>query len=97
MTVQSPIPDFAAARRAMVDSQLRPQGVADSAVLAAMGMIARDRLVAQHTPPMAYAHRPLPPPAAPPPAPPTVLPPLPLPPPPPPPPRLPPAPPPTPP
>ena len=37
MTVQSPIPDFAAAREAMVESQLRPQGVTDPAVLAAMG------------------------------------------------------------
>src|SRR5438067_7380476 len=57
MTVQTPIPDFAAARRAMVDSQLRPQGVADSAVLAAMGMIERERFVAQDIRPMAYADR----------------------------------------
>ena len=40
MTVQSPIPDFAAARAAMVESQLRPQGVTDPAVLDAMGTIA---------------------------------------------------------
>ena len=26
-----PLPDFAAARRAMIDSQLRPQGVSDPA------------------------------------------------------------------
>ena len=38
MTVQSPIPDFAAAREAMVESQLRPQGVTDAGVLKAMGV-----------------------------------------------------------
>ena len=45
MTVQSPIPDFAAARSAMVESQLRPEGVTDRAVLAAMGSVAREQFV----------------------------------------------------
>ena len=45
MTVQTPIPDFAAARLAMVESQLRPQGVTDRGVLDAMGAIARERFV----------------------------------------------------
>ena len=42
MTVQSPIPDFAAAREAMVESQLRPQGVTDPGVLDAMGKVRRE-------------------------------------------------------
>ena len=41
MTVQTPIPDFAAARAAMVENQLRPEGVTDPAVLDAMGTVAR--------------------------------------------------------
>ena len=57
MTVQTPIPDFAAARLAMVDSQLRPQGVADPAVLAAMGSIQRERFLPDHTRPLAYVDR----------------------------------------
>jgi protein-L-isoaspartate(D-aspartate) O-methyltransferase len=57
MTVQSPIPDFAAARAAMVENQLRPQGVTDRAVLDAMGAIAREDFVADDIRPMAYADR----------------------------------------
>src|SRR3954469_762760 len=57
MTVQSPIPDFAAAREAMVESQLRPQGVADPAVLRAMGRIARERFLPKPTRPLAYVDR----------------------------------------
>lgn len=57
MTVQTPIPDFAAARLAMVDSQLRPQGVTDAAVLGAMGTIARERFLPDHTRPLAYVDR----------------------------------------
>jgi len=57
MTVQTPIPDFAAARLAMVDSQLRPQGVTDAAVLGAMGAIARERFLPDHTRPLAYVDR----------------------------------------
>jgi len=57
MTVQSPIPDFAAARAAMVESQLRPQGVTDPGVLAAMGRIPRERFLPSHTRPLAYADR----------------------------------------
>jgi len=57
MTVQSPIPDFAAAREAMIESQLRPQAVADPAVLQAMGSIARERFLPSHTRPLAYADR----------------------------------------
>jgi protein-L-isoaspartate(D-aspartate) O-methyltransferase len=57
MTVQSPIPDFAAAREAMVESQLRPQGVTDPAVLLAMGRVERERFLPGHTRPLAYVDR----------------------------------------
>src|SRR3954449_11009394 len=57
MTVQSPIPDYAAAREAMVESQLRPQGVTDAAVLQAMGRIERERFLPKHTRSLAYVDR----------------------------------------
>jgi protein-L-isoaspartate(D-aspartate) O-methyltransferase len=57
MTVHSPIPDFAAAREAMVESQLRPQGVTDTAVLEAMGRIEREKFLPSHTRPLAYVDR----------------------------------------
>jgi protein-L-isoaspartate(D-aspartate) O-methyltransferase len=57
MTVQSPIPDFAAARTAMVESQLRPQGVTDPAVLDAMGSVRREDFLPPETRPLAYVDR----------------------------------------
>ena len=57
MTVQTRIPDFTAAREAMVESQLRPQGVTDPAVLAAMGRVERERFLPSHTRPLAYVDR----------------------------------------
>ena len=60
MTAHVPIPDFAAARRAMVENQLRPQGVTDRAVLAAMGSVARERFVPDDARPLAYADRSVP-------------------------------------
>jgi protein-L-isoaspartate(D-aspartate) O-methyltransferase len=57
MTIQTPIPDFAAARLAMVESQLRPQGVTDRAVLAAMGSVEREKFLPSHTRPLAYVDR----------------------------------------
>jgi protein-L-isoaspartate(D-aspartate) O-methyltransferase len=57
MTVQLPIPDFAAARRAMIDNQLRPEGVTDVAVLEAMGTVVRELFVAEQNRPLAYADR----------------------------------------
>lgn len=57
MTVQTPIPDFAAARLAMIDSQLRPQGVTDPAVLDAMRAIEREKFLPDHTRPLAYVDR----------------------------------------
>ena len=57
MTVQRPIPDFAAAREAMIESQLRPQGVTDAAVLEAMRRIPREDYLPPHTRPLAYVDR----------------------------------------
>ena len=49
MTVQTPIPDFAAARAAMVENQLRPEGVTDPAVLDAMATVRREAFLPPHT------------------------------------------------
>ena len=57
MTIPSPVPDFAAAREAMIESQLRPQGVSDPAVLEAMGRIPREQFLPSHTRPLAYVDR----------------------------------------
>ena len=57
MTVQRPIPDFAAAREAMVESQLRPQGVTDPAVLEAMRSIPRENFLPSDTRALAYVDR----------------------------------------
>ena len=57
MTVQAPIPDFAAARAAMVENQLRPQGVTDPLVLGAMGKIERENFLPAQTRSLAYVDR----------------------------------------
>src|SRR6476661_3900508 len=57
MTIHSPIPDFTAAREAMVECQLRPQGVTDTVVLEAMGTVERERFLPSHTRPLAYVDR----------------------------------------
>ena len=57
MTVQRPMPDFAAAREAMVESQLRPEGVTDPAVLDAMRRVPREDYLPTETRPLAYADR----------------------------------------
>lgn len=49
--------DFAQARRAMVDSQLRPQGVTDLALLAAMASVPREALVPEASASLAYSDR----------------------------------------
>ena len=51
--------DFSLARRAMVDSQLRPEGVTDRAVVAAMGSVERERYVPEAARALAYFDRPL--------------------------------------
>jgi protein-L-isoaspartate(D-aspartate) O-methyltransferase len=57
MTVQTPVPDFAAARLAMVENQLRPQGVTDPGVLDAMGTVERERFLPSQTRSLAYVDR----------------------------------------
>jgi protein-L-isoaspartate(D-aspartate) O-methyltransferase len=57
MTVHAPIPDYSAARAVMVDSQLRPQGVSDPAVLLAMATVPREKFVPDHSRPLAYVDR----------------------------------------
>lgn len=60
MTLHAPIPDFDAARDAMVDSQLRPQGVNHPEVLKAMLAVPRERFVPDEARPMAYMDRSIP-------------------------------------
>ncbi|MGH9551764.1 MAG: protein-L-isoaspartate O-methyltransferase family protein [Terriglobales bacterium] len=57
MTVQTPIPDFAAARAAMIENQLRPEGVTDPAVLNAMGGVPRENFVSPGALALAYVDR----------------------------------------
>jgi protein-L-isoaspartate(D-aspartate) O-methyltransferase len=52
--------DFSLARRAMVDSQLRPEAVTDRGVLAAMAAVERERFVPESAKALAYFDRPLP-------------------------------------
>jgi protein-L-isoaspartate(D-aspartate) O-methyltransferase len=51
--------DFSLARRAMIDSQLRPEGVTDRGVLAAMGSVPREQFVPEAARALAYSDRPL--------------------------------------
>lgn len=51
--------DHIAARRAMIDNQLRPEAVTDGAVLAAMGSIAREDYVPASARAFAYFDRPI--------------------------------------
>ena len=60
MTVHAPVPDYAAARQAMVDSQLRPQGVNDPAVISAMSLVPREKFVPEDQKPLTYADRAIP-------------------------------------
>ena len=51
--------DHIAARRAMIDNQLRPEAVTDGAVLAAMGSVAREDYVPESARAFAYFDRPI--------------------------------------
>src|SRR5215211_6965620 len=51
--------DHSAARRAMIDSQLRPEAVTDAFVLAAMGSVAREDFVPTAARASAYSDRPI--------------------------------------
>ncbi len=54
---QDVAPDFAVARKVMVASQLRPQGVADARVLAAMGAVPREEFLGPDQQALAYGDR----------------------------------------
>jgi protein-L-isoaspartate(D-aspartate) O-methyltransferase len=60
MTVHAPVPDYAAARQTMVDSQLRPRGVNDPSVIAAMSIVPREKFVPEEQRLLAYADRAVP-------------------------------------
>lgn len=60
MTVQTPIPDYARARETMIDSQIRPEGVNDPAVVAAIRKVARESFVPESSRPLAYIDRAVP-------------------------------------
>lgn len=60
MTIHAPVPDYAAARESMIDSQLRPQGVNNPAVLGAMATVPREQFVAAAARPLAYSDRSVP-------------------------------------
>lgn len=60
MTAQTAISDFAAARLAMVESQLRPEGVVDPAVTRAMGLVPREQFLPEAVRAFAYVDRGLP-------------------------------------
>jgi protein-L-isoaspartate(D-aspartate) O-methyltransferase len=57
MTAHAPIPDFETARAAMVDAQLRPEGVSYAPVVEAMAAVAREDFVAAEVRPLAYIDR----------------------------------------
>ncbi|QNM82596.1 protein-L-isoaspartate O-methyltransferase [Sphingomonas sabuli] len=57
MTIHAPVPDFAAARAAMVDTQLRPEGVSYGPAVEAMGAVPRETFVAEDARPIAYTDR----------------------------------------
>ena len=57
MTIQEPVPNYAGARRLMIESQLRPQGVTDHGVLEAMERVEREAFVPAAVRPLAYIDR----------------------------------------
>ena len=60
MTIHAPVPDYAAARAAMVDAQLRPEGVNYAPVVEAMATVKREDFVDQDARPIAYIDRTIP-------------------------------------
>lgn len=60
MTIHAPVPDYAAARRTMIESQLRPQGVTDLGVLEAMNRVERELFLPPEVRPLAYSDRAVP-------------------------------------
>jgi len=60
MTIHAPVPDYDAARAAMVDTQLRPEGVNYPPVVEAMATVEREKFVAEGARPLAYIDRTVP-------------------------------------
>lgn len=60
MTIHAPVPDYAAARASMVDTQLRPQGVNYRPVVEAMAAVPREQFVTDEARPLAYVDRSVP-------------------------------------
>ena len=60
MTIHAPVLDFAAARAAMVDTQLRPEGVNYPPVSEAMAVVKREDFVAEQARSLAYIDRTVP-------------------------------------
>lgn len=60
MTIHAPVPDYSAARESMIDSQLRPLGVSNPAVVQAMATVPREQFVAPEAMPLAYTDRSVP-------------------------------------
>ncbi len=54
------MPESTLARRAMVDNQLRPEGVTNAGVVAAMGTVAREQFVPEGARDIAYSDRSIP-------------------------------------
>ena len=57
MTITKTRPDYAAARKAMIDSQLRTSGVNEALVLERMGTVAREDFVPESAKGTAYMDR----------------------------------------
>ena len=60
MTIHAPVPDYSAARTSMIDTQLRPQGVNNVAVIEAIRAVEREKFVAAEARPLAYTDRTVP-------------------------------------
>jgi protein-L-isoaspartate(D-aspartate) O-methyltransferase len=60
MTIQTPVPDYSAARASMVDTQLRPEGVNYPPVVEAMASVKREVFVAENARAVAYVDRSVP-------------------------------------
>jgi protein-L-isoaspartate(D-aspartate) O-methyltransferase len=60
MTIHASVPDYAAARASMVDTQLRPEGVNYPPVVDAMAAVKREEFVDEGARPLAYVDRTVP-------------------------------------
>jgi protein-L-isoaspartate(D-aspartate) O-methyltransferase len=60
MTIHAPVPDYAAARASMVDTQLRPEGVNYPPLVEAMASVKREDFVAEEARAVAYVDRTVP-------------------------------------